>query len=144
MIWSICYSTFSQREEDSIKMAVNKLFTAMKSSDAVALKECFTDSSIMQTIIYDKENKLLVKNESIYAFIETISHLPKDAADERIVFDIIKIDSQLANVWAPYQFYYNKQFTHCGIDNFVLVKSSGKWKIQYLIDTRRKDGCMVN
>jgi len=116
----------------------------MKSSDAVALKECFTDSSIMQTIIYDKENKLLVKNESIYAFIETISHLPKDAADERIVFDIIKIDSQLANVWAPYQFYYNKQFTHCGIDNFVLVKSSGKWKIQYLIDTRRKDGCMVN
>ena len=145
MILSNCYASFAQKEEDSIKMVVTKLFIAMKSSNATMLRECFTDSAIMQTITYGKENKLLVKNESVYAFIETISHLPKDIADERIVFDIIKVDGPLANVWTPYQFYYNNKFSHCGVDNFVLVKlSSGNWKIQYLIDTRKKDGCIVN
>ncbi|HEY4150385.1 MAG TPA: hypothetical protein VGM41_15710, partial [Chitinophagaceae bacterium] len=59
--------------------------------------------------------------------------------DERIQFETIRIDGALAIVWAPYQFFYNGKLNHCGADSFQLVRSNGKWKIQYLIDTRRKD-----
>ncbi len=141
---SICDVSFAQKEDDSVKLVINKLFIAMKSSNALMLKECFADSAIMQTIALNKQGKLFVRNENVPAFIESIGKLPKDSADERIVFDAIKIEGVLANVWTPYRFYYNNQFTHCGVDNFILVKLSGGWKIQYLIDTRRKHGCEVN
>jgi len=41
-------------------------------------------------------------------------------------------------VWTPYQFYYKEQYSHQGANSFQLVKGVDGWKIQYLIDTRRK------
>jgi hypothetical protein len=61
--------------------------------------------------------------------------------DERISFDLVKIDGELASVWTPYKFYAGEKFSHCGVDSYQLVKLNGEWKIQYLIDTRRKQGC---
>ncbi|HNA01067.1 MAG TPA: hypothetical protein PLN49_09415, partial [Ferruginibacter sp.] len=67
--------------------------------------------------------------------------LPKDAADERITFDVVRVDGALAIAWTPYKFYFNGKFSHCGVNSFQLVRFNGEWKIQYLIDTRRKAGC---
>ena len=55
-------------------------------------------------------------------------------------FETIKIDGALASVWTPYKFYSGATFSHCGANSFQLVKIDGAWKIQYIIDTRRK-GC---
>jgi len=74
-------------------------------------------------------------------FAGIISKMQKGDADERIIYDVIKIDGPLAIVWAPYKFYYKGVFSHCGVDSFQLVKINGEWKIQYLIDTRKKAGC---
>ena len=70
-----------------------------------------------------------------------VGHLKKDSADERIQFETIKIDGPLAIVWTPYNFYHNGKFSHCGVNSFQLVRFDGIWKIQYLIDTRRRTGC---
>ncbi|MGF2414782.1 MAG: nuclear transport factor 2 family protein, partial [Ferruginibacter sp.] len=131
----------AQTAEDSVKAAVNKLFDGMKNSDAVLLTSAFADSAILQTISRNKEGKLIIQNESVNAFADFISKQPKAAADERITFDVIKIDGPLAIVWTPYKFYFNGVFSHCGVNSFQLVKINGEWKIQYLIDTRRKKGC---
>ncbi len=47
----------------------------------------------------------------------------------------------MANVWAPYEFYLNNDFSHCGVNYFQLFFDGIQWKIIYLIDTRRKQGC---
>jgi hypothetical protein len=138
---SLSFAAKAQTAEDSVKTAVNKLFDGMKNSDAVLLKSSFADSAILQTISRNKEGKLIVQNESVTEFADFVSKEPKGAADERITFDIIKIDGPLAIVWAPYKFYYKGTFSHCGVNSFQLVKLNGLWKIQYLIDTRRKKGC---
>ena len=134
-------SVKAQTEQDSVKTTINNMFTAMKNADTVLLRACFTANPIIQTIGLNKEGKLAVKDEALQEFISSIAKLPKNAADERIVFDAIYIDGVLANIWAPYKFYFNNVFSHCGADNFTLVKLSGEWKIQYLIDTRHKHGC---
>jgi len=54
---------------------------------------------------------------------------------------VVKIDGPLAIVWTPYKFYFNGKFSHCGVNSFQLVRFNGVWKIQYLIDTRRRAGC---
>jgi hypothetical protein len=131
----------AQTPEDSVKSTVRQLFKAMLDADAVALNDCFADSAILQTIVKNKEGGVSVRNESVAAFAKTIGSLPKNMADERIVFDMVKVDADLAIVWTPYQFYRSGTFSHCGVNSFQLVRLNGKWKIQYLIDTRRRSGC---
>jgi hypothetical protein len=131
----------AQTSVDSVKTTINNLFTAMKRSDNQLLLSCFADSAIMQTIVKDVSGGNLVKNESVNSFAAVIASMPKETADERISFDMIKLDGALATVWTPYKFYLNGQFSHCGVNSFQLVRLKGQWKIQYLIDTRRKQGC---
>ena len=135
------YIVNAQETEDSVKTVVNNLFTGMRNADPVLLKSAFSDSAILQTISRNKESKILVATESINEFADFISKFKRDSADERIQFETIKIDGPLAIVWAPYNFYFNGKFSHCGVNSFQLVRFDGIWKIQYLIDTRRRTGC---
>ncbi len=138
---TITVSVNAQTAEDSVKTTINKLFDGMKNSDAALVKSAFADSAILQTITHDKNGAVKVKNEMMDTFADFIGKQQKGAADERIVFDAIKIDGPLAIVWTPYNFYFNGIFSHCGVNSFQLVKLNGDWKIQYLIDTRRRKGC---
>ncbi len=140
LIGGYSYST-AQSTEDSVKNAVNLLFEGMKNSDPLLLKKAFCDSAILQTIGRNKEGKTIIRNEKIDAFAESVSKAPKGALDERIQFETIKIDGPLAIVWTPYKFYYDGKFSHCGVNSFQLVRINGEWRIQYLIDTRRREGC---
>ncbi len=130
--------SFSQiSEEDLVKATVNQLFTGMKTSDSVLIKKSFAKNAVLQTIGKNGE----VKNENINDFTISISKAEKQSLDERITFSSILIDGNLASVWTPYEFYYKGQFSHCGVNSFQLVKSNNEWKIQYIIDTRRKENC---
>jgi hypothetical protein len=131
----------AQTAEDSVKAVVKQLFDGMKNSDAEMIRSAFADSAILQTIGRDKQGKMIIENDKVDEFAKLISGLKKGAADEQIVFETIKIDGPLAIVWAPYKFYFDGQFSHCGVDSFQLVFINGQWKIQYLIDTRRKQPC---
>lgn len=132
---------FSQTAEDSVKAVINKMFTAMKTADGGLLKSTFSDSVVFQTIGRNKEGDMVVRNESPAEFAEQISKATPGSLDERISFETIKIDGPLAIAWTPYKFYYNEKFSHCGVNSFQLVRLDGNWKIQYIIDTRRKNGC---
>ena len=131
----------AQGAEDSVKATINTLFAAMKSADAALLKSVFSDSALLQTIARDKEGKTVIRTESANDFAALVGTLKKDSADERISFETVKIDGPLAIVWTPYNFFYNGKFSHCGVNSFQLVRFEGVWKIQYLIDTRRRAGC---
>lgn len=128
----------AQTAEDSVKTVINQLFTAMKTADGRLLKSCFADSAILQTITNENGN---VKTETVEGFAEFINKIAANDADERISFAAVHIGGPLAMAWTPYKFYWQGNFSHCGVNSFQLVRKSGEWKIQYLIDTRRKEGC---
>ena len=132
----------AQTAEDSIKAVINNLFAGMKNADAVLFKSSFGDSAIMQTISRSKDGKTIVINESLAEFANFVGQLKKDSADERIIFETVKVDGPLAIAWTPYSFYHNGKFSHCGVNSFQLVRFNGIWKIQYLVDTRRRQGCL--
>ncbi len=131
----------AQTAEDSVKAVINQLFDAMRNADPVKLKDAFADSAVMQTIGRDRDGGFRIVNDGVEKFVNAISKLQKDSADERINYESIKIDGPLASVWTPYHFYYAGIFSHCGVNSFQLVRISGRWKIQFLIDTRRRQGC---
>lgn len=125
-----------QPSNPEIEKPIRDLFSGMKNADATLLKSAFSDTAILQTITKDG-----VKTENIQDFVTSISKSSKGDLDERIYFENISIDGDLASVFTPYSFYYKGKFSHCGANSFQLVKQNGEWKIQYLIDTRRKDNC---
>lgn len=133
-----CSVLRAQSQQDSIKQTINSVFTAIKNSDTSLLKTCFTDSAILQTILAKKTGEVVIKTQTVKDFLHQMSTIPKDSCDEQIEYKSVNIDGAMANVFTPYSFYYNKKFSHCGANNFVLVYINNKWMIHYLIDTRRK------
>jgi len=139
ILTAITGTTQAQTAEDSVKATVNRLFEGMKTADTTLLKSAFSDSPVLQTIATNKKKQVYVKTDKFIDFVKFISQQKPGEADERIEFGVIRIDGPLATVWTPYQFYYKGKFRHCGVNSFQLVKLEEGWKIQYLIDTRRKD-----
>jgi hypothetical protein len=133
--------TTAQTPEDSVKAVVNQLFSAMRGVDGTMLKDAFADSAVLQTIRRRQDGTFFVQNEKVSDFVTSISTAKKDSLDERITFETVKIDGPLATVWTPYKFYLAGKFSHCGVNSFQLVRINGRWKIQFLIDTRRRQGC---
>jgi len=141
LLLSTGMSSYAQRTEDSVKAVVNALFEGMKNADAEKIRNCFDDSAILQTIGRAKDGRIVVRNEKVSEFADYVGKQQKGVADERIAFETVKIDGPMAIAWTPYQFYYNGKFSHCGVNMFQLINLNGQWKIHFLIDTRRKEGC---
>lgn len=127
----------NESEQTAVKLVIQNMFTAMKNSDTVLLKTCFSPTAVFQTVA-STSNEVIVKNETVQNFINSISKQSAGSLDERIVFETVKTNKDLASVWTPYEFYYKDKYSHNGVNSFQLVKFKEGWKIQYLIDTRYK------
>lgn len=132
------YCCFAQAsEENQIKETINNLFVGMKNADANLVSSAFFENAILQTI----SKNGTVKTDELKGFISSVSGFSKSDLDEKISYSAIHIDGNLASVFTPYEFYFKGKFSHCGANSFQLVKQNNIWKIQYLIDTRRKEDC---
>ena len=138
--FSMLFSSAQDNESD-VKKVINNLFNSMLSSDPKALLTSFHEGASLKSVLKDSSGTTLIKDEMISDFATSVSKLPKGYADERITFEVIKIDGDLAFAWTPYELYLNGKFILCGVDAFVLLKLNNQWKISSLIDTRRKQGC---
>lgn len=127
---------------DAVKHTINTMFDAMRKGDSTLLRSTFSKDMVLQSVSADKDGKPVLSTEKADGFIKAIGTPHKAVYDERITFNDIKIDGDLASVWAPYKFYLGAQFSHCGVDVFQLMKTAGGWKIIYIVDTRRKDNCV--
>ena|ERR1700733_10226796 len=130
-----------QTATDSVKQTINTLFDAMRKGDSTLLKSTLTKDMILQSVSNDKDGKATLTNESGANFAKAIGTPHSQVYDERIVFDVVKVDGSLASVWAPYKFYLGDKFSHCGVDVFQLMKTADGWKIIYAVDTRRTGNC---
>ena len=130
--------SFAQNSvEKEVVKPIENLFQAMKSADSIGVKNAFSSSAILQT--FDKNNE--IRTEKVEGFAKQVGSSKVGDLDERFTISKILIDGNMASVWVPYQFYYKGNFSHCGVNSFQLAKINNEWKIQYIIDTRRKDNC---
>ncbi|PJJ67581.1 nuclear transport factor 2 family protein [Chryseobacterium geocarposphaerae] len=125
-----------QNQNQEIEKPIRNLFLGMKNADPELLNSAFSETAILQTI-----TKTGVRNEEIKDFVASVSKMEKNDLDERISIEAIHVDGNLASVFTQYSFYFKGKFSHCGANSFQLIKQNGEWKIQYIIDTRRKDNC---
>ena len=139
-IFFLLISSFSfaqNTSEKEIIKPIENLFNAMKSADSLGVKNAFSGSAIMQTFGKNQE----IRTDKVEDFAKQVGASQVGDLDERFTISKILVDGNMASVWVPYQFYYKGNFSHCGVNSFQLAKINNEWKIQYIIDTRRKDNC---
>lgn len=136
-IFFLLISSFSfaqNTSEKEIVKPIENLFNAMKSADSLGVKNAFSGSAMMQT--FDKNQE--IRTDKVEDFAKQVGATQAGDLDERFTISKILVDGNMASVWVPYQFYYKGNFSHCGVNSFQLAKINNEWKIQYIIDTRRK------
>jgi len=140
VLFVVASPVFSQKEDKAIKAVINNFFAGMEKGDTVLLKSACTADPVFQTFMASQEGKMQVYTEDFKEFVAFVGTPTKDKYKEDIEFGAIQAEQSLASVWTPYKFYLNGKLSHCGTNSFQLVKTAEGWKIQYIIDTRRR-GC---
>ena len=136
-----CSGLSAQKQDKAIRAVINRFFEGLAKGDTILLKNACTQNPLMQTYMADQGGNLQVFTEPFSEFVAFVGAPRKDTFLEKIEFGAIHAEKSLASVWTPYKFYLNGKLRHCGTNSFQLVKTADGWKIQYIIDTRRKEGC---
>lgn len=126
-------------ERAAVIATVQKVFDAMRTRDTALLGVAF-DTTARLVGVRTRDNTISLTTPA--AFGAALTRAPAgDVWNERIFDPEVRIDGDLAQVWAYYTFHRNKEFTHCGVDAFMLRKLGAQWKITQLSDSRRTTGC---
>ena len=128
-------------ENEAVKQTITAFFDGMRRGDSTMVRRTLAPATVFHTIGGEPGKAPILEIESINGFLKSVGTPHPEIWDERVKFERVLIDANLASVWAPYEFYLGSKFSHCGYDSFQLVKLADGWKIAHVIDTRRKDMC---
>ncbi len=133
----------SGTDEEQIRFIVQELFDAMHAADSFRVKGLFAPEARLLSTSFDQNNKPVISEVAIPAFITNIGKSQKGLLNEVIFNTEVKIEDNLATVWTDYNFYVGDKLNHCGVDAFQLFKGNDGWQIIHVSDTRKKDGCQL-
>ncbi|MDF4202827.1 nuclear transport factor 2 family protein [Maribacter sp. SA7] len=129
-------------EEVKVKYAVETFFYALNGKNEFAMKGVVDTDVKMQTVNLSVLGNMIVRNTNFNDLINFMITTPDSIPFHEKILDYkIQIDGGMAHVWVPYEFWYNGEFSHCGVNSFQLFKEKDAWKIIYLVDSRRREDC---
>ena len=121
-------------EEQAVLAPVTALFDGMAKRDAAAMKKPLLPGG---TLVLMRDGKPV--QMTFDAFVERVARPGTTQIEERIHDPLVRIDNDLAVVWAPFEFLADGKVDHCGTDLFNLVRADGKWLIASIADTGRNN-----
>lgn len=139
----LTHSAAAQSAPDDPMAVVTQLFEAMRASDTTAIAGTLHADARLLTAVVKPDGVPGLVTTPIPAFLTSVAGAPAGSLDERLYDVETRTDGTLASVWTPYRFYFNGNFSHCGVNHFTLAKVGHDWKILQIIDTRRREDCTM-
>jgi hypothetical protein len=121
-------------EQQAVLAPITQMFDGMSKRDAAAIKKPVLAGGVMVLMRDGKPARMTFEE-----FADRVGKPGTTKIEERIHDPLIRIDNDLAVVWAPFEFLVDGKVDHCGTDLFNLVRVSGQWIIASVADTGRKD-----
>jgi len=121
-------------EQQAVLAPIKQLFDGMATRDAAAIKKPLLIGGTMVLMRDGKPNQMTFED-----FADRVGKPGTTHIQERIYDPLVRMDHDLAVVWAPFEFLVDDKVDHCGTDLFNLVRTDGKWVIAGVADTGRKD-----
>jgi hypothetical protein len=120
--------------EQAVLAPITAMFNAMAKHDVAAFKKPLLAGGAMVLMRDGKPTQM-----TFDAFADLIGKPGNAQIEERIHDPLVRIDNDLAMVWAPFEFLVDGKVDHCGTDLFNLVRANGQWLVASIADTGRKD-----
>jgi hypothetical protein len=131
---SLAAAAFAQSaEEQAVLAPIHAMFDGMSKRDAAAIKAPTLPGGTMVLMRDGKPSQMTFE-----AFAERVGRPGTTQIEERIHDPLVRIDNDLAVVWAPFDFLVDGKVDHCGTDLFNLVRVDGRWVIASVADTGTK------
>jgi hypothetical protein len=121
-------------EEQAVLAPITQLFDGMAQRDAAAIKKPLLSGGTMVLMRDGKPTQMTFED-----FANRVGKPGTTQIQERIHDPLVRIDNDLAVVWAPFEFLVDGKVDHCGTDLFNVVRADGQWVIASVADTGRKD-----
>lgn len=118
----------AQPDREAVLGQVQGFFDALGANDGAALARIFVPGAQLTIAPRGGQPATAVRQRTIEQQIES-AKTNKDTFLERGWNPTVLIEGRIATVWMPYDFHRNGQFSHNGIDVFVLMKLEDGWKI---------------
>jgi hypothetical protein len=126
-------SNHAVAQDSSVLSSIDAMFQGMTDRDPAAIKAAALPGTMLILMRDGKPEQMTIE-----VFAEHLSKPSKTHIEERIHDPLIRMDNDLAMVWAPFEFLVDGTPDHCGTDLFNLVKTDGKWLIAGIADTGSK------
>lgn len=120
--------------EQAVLAPVHAMFDAMAKRDAAAIKAPLLPGGGLVMMRDGKPTQMTFE-----AFADRVAKPGKTKIEERIHDPWVRIDNDLAVVWAPFDFLVDGKVDHCGMDLINLVRVEGNWLIASVSDTGSKN-----
>ena len=122
----------------AVMAPIQSLFAALAAGDpAGVLRVAYPDGRVTANGVLPSRSGL--RQESFANFAARMK--PGAGFDESISDPIIKVDGDVAMVWAPFVVRRGGKIGNCGVDHFDLVREHGNWKIMNITFSSRVTGC---
>ena len=121
-------------QHSAVLAPIDALFAGMAHRDADSIKAAALPGTVLILMREGKPEQMTIE-----AFADHVAKPSHSRIEERIHQPLIRVDHDLAVVWAPFEFLVDGKPDHCGTDLFNLVHTGGKWLIAGIADTGNKD-----
>ena len=121
--------TFGQAQDDK-KAAlgvVNELFAQMRAANAAGILATGTADNQLVAIRKLKDGKTRIDVINGEAFTKFFTK--PNAVEEVMYAPNVEVSGDWAMVWGRYVFFVGENISHCGINQFNLVRTEAGWKI---------------
>lgn len=122
-------SLFAQKADDAkdALAVVNKLFDAMAAADAAAIIATGTKENQLVAVQKMRDGKTRISVLGSEAFSKFFT---KPGSVKEIMYaPKVETNGDWAMVWGRYVFFADGKLSHCGINQFNLVRTDAGWKI---------------
>jgi len=129
----------AQDAERDVLAVVNRMFEGMRTADSGMVRSTMA-AGIRFVSVNARNQPAAIEFETVDGWLQGIAKSNR-RWDEQIYDVQVRVDDNMAQVWAPYTFYLDRKLSHCGVDAVDLSKDASGWKITQLADTRRRENC---
>ena len=129
----------SQTPRDTAVATVNEFFRAMTAHDTAALRRVQIADGVQYSARIGGDS-VAIRRGTFEAFAQQMASM-RDTYVERMWNPTVLVHGPLAVVWAPYDIHRNREFMHCGVDAFTLLRTPAGWKIATVSYTAEPTGC---
>jgi hypothetical protein len=127
-------------EEQAVLQVTNEMFAALSARDDARMLALTVPEGGATALVEEGSGGVRLHH---FTWPEFAAHLPHDSTriEERLLDHLVRMDGDVAVIWARFDVHVNGRLFSCGTDHFDLVRSDGHWRVLNLTWNQRREGC---